>query len=92
MTGLRNERALWTRAVGNVLPGRNRARLSLNERGLSVPLMLFDSYSWWNSLTAAQHEAHNSCGPSKPLGRLTRVILPQCVKGAASQPLYISDL
>ena len=68
------------------------ARLSLNERGLSVPLMLFGSYSWWNSLTAGQHEAHIPVGHQKPLKRLTGTILPQAVNLALSLPLYISVL
>ena len=63
MIGLRIVRARRRRAAGKVRLGWDRARLSLNERGLSVPLMLFGSYSRWNSLTACQHEAHNPCGP-----------------------------
>ena len=92
MIGLRMVRARWLRAAGSVLPGMDRARLSLNERGLSVPLMLFGSYSWWNSLTACQHEAHIPVGHQKPLKRLTGTILPQAVNLALSLPLYISVL
>ena len=92
MIGLRMVRARWLRAAGSVLPGKDRARLSLNERGLSVPLMLFGSYSWWNSLTAGQHEAHIHVGHQEPLERLTGIILPQAVNLALSLPLNISDL
>jgi len=54
--------------------------------------MLFGSYSWWNSLTAGQHEAHIHVGHQEPLERLTGIILPQAVNLALSQPLNISDL
>ena len=92
MIGLRIVRARRRRAAGKVRLGWDRARLSLNERGLSVPLMLFGSYSWWNSLTAGQHEAHIRVGHQEPLERLTGTILPQAVNLALSLPLYISDL
>ena len=68
MIGRRSVRALRLRAVGDAVPGVNRARLSLNERGLSVPLMLPCSYSWWRSLTATQHEAHIAVGPRSRSG------------------------